>query len=245
MRLGRLLTAEGPQHVVLYDGTWHHIEDPFAAVLSYTGQTTPIQGAKLLAPVAPAVIVGVGHNTAPGSDHLPIQAWHKSPRTLANPGDEIRMTRGVGVVNVEGELAVVIGKRALHLTSENAREHVLGYSIANDVTNADRALIDERLFQAKGGENYTPLGPWIETEIGDPENLSMTVTLNQQVESRSGTFNLPSSVLECLIYVTQWVSLDAGDVVLTGAPGTLLAVQPGDRVDISISGIGTLTNFVI
>lgn len=244
MRLGRILTAGGPQYVVLQDGVWRHIEDPFARVLSYTGQTTPAQGAKLLAPVAPTVIVGVGHNESKGH-HLPIQAWHKSVRTVANPDDEIQMTRGVGVVNVEGELAVVIGKRATQLTSENVREHVLGYTIANDVTNADRAMTDERLFQAKSGENYTPLGPWIETEVGDPENLSMTVTLNQQVQARSGTHNLPSSVLDCLTYVTRWVSLDAGDIVMTGAPGTVLAVSPGDHVDISISGIGTLTNSVI
>ncbi|VXB52971.1 Fumarylacetoacetate hydrolase [Arthrobacter sp. 9V] len=245
VRLGRILTPTGPQYAVSQDGAWLHIEDPFAAILSYTGQATPTHRATLLAPVTPTSIVGVGHNPAESNNGLPIQAWHKSVRTLADPEDKIRVRRGDGAVIAEGELAVVIGKRSTELTYENAREHILGYTIANDVTNVDQALIDERLFQAKAGEKYTPLGPWIETTIGDPDDLAITVTLNGEAKVQSGTFNLPSSVVDCLIYVTRWVTLDAGDVVMTGAPGTSLAVRPGDSVGISINGIGTLANSVI
>ncbi|MEV7648204.1 fumarylacetoacetate hydrolase family protein [Arthrobacter sp. NPDC089319] len=243
MRIARLQTAVGTRHAVWRDGGWHHVEDPFADVLSFTGDTTPAESAKLLAPVRPAAIVGIGHND---TDHpLPVQAWHKSLHTLANPGDPIRITRGIGTVNVEGELAAVIGKRAAHLTTDNARDHVLGYTVANDVTNADLGQADERLFQAKAGTNYTPLGPWIETDIKDPENVSITVTINGQPKAKSGSFNLPSSVADCLVYVTRWMTLEPGDIVMTGAPGTCADVQPGDRVDITLGGIGTLTNSVV
>lgn len=245
MRLARILTAAGSRYAVLRNGDWHHIDDPFADVLSFTGIKTPAEGAVLLAPVNPAVLVGVGHNRADGDHPLPIQAWHKSVHTLANPGDDIQATRGVGVVNVEGELAAVIGKRATRLTSDNAKDHVLGYTVANDVTNADQGLIDERLFQAKAGANYTPLGPWIETEIEDPDRVSITVAINGHVKARSGSFNLPSSVVDCLVYVTKWVTLEPGDIVMTGAPGTFVTVHPGDRVDITLGGLGTLTNSVI
>jgi 2-keto-4-pentenoate hydratase/2-oxohepta-3-ene-1,7-dioic acid hydratase in catechol pathway len=242
MRIARLQTAAGIRYAVLQNDGWQHIDNPFDEVWSFTGETTPVKGAKLLAPVDPSVIVGIGHNDR---DHpLPIQAWYKAVQTLANPGDEIRARQGAGPVNVEGELAVIIGKSATGLTSDNATEHVLGYTIANDVTNAGLLHIDERLFQAKAGANYTPLGPWIETEIEDPESVTILVTINGQVKARSGSFNLPSSIVDCLIYVTKWVTLEPGDVVMTGAPGTSVAVDPGDRVEITLGGIGTLANSV-
>jgi 2-keto-4-pentenoate hydratase/2-oxohepta-3-ene-1,7-dioic acid hydratase in catechol pathway len=106
--------------------------------------------------------------------------------TLANPGDPIQAAQGVGVVNMEGELAAVIGKRAACLTAENALDHVLGYTVVNDVTNADQGSIDEKLFQVKAGVNYTPLGPWIETEIEDPENVSTVAATSVPVRPRAG-----------------------------------------------------------
>lgn len=243
MRIARLETAAGIGYAVSRDSDWHHVDDPFAEILSFTGERTPVGGARLLAPVLPAAIVGIGHNDR---DHpLPIQAWYKSVHTLANPGDDIRAARGVGTVNVEGELAVVIRKRAHRLSPADVKDHVLGYTVANDVTNADQGLIDERLFQAKAGANYTPLGPWIETEIDKPEDVSITVAINGQVRARSRSSNLSSSVVDCLVYVTKWVTLEPGDIVMTGAPGTFVAVRPGDRVDITLGDIGTLTNGII
>jgi len=245
MRLARIQTTRGPQHAVLRNGDWHHLEDPFAEVLSFTGQVTPAEGAKLLVPVRPSVLIGLSHNR-PGNKHpLPVQAWHKSVHTVANPEDNVKLTQDVGVVHVEGELAVVMRKRATGLTAEDVSDHVLGYTVANDVTNADQGLIDEKLFQAKAGINYTPLGPWIETEIKDPEKVSITVNVNGHVRAESGSFNLLTSVVDCLVYVTRWTTLEPGDIVMTGAPGTFAAVIPGDCVEISLGGIGTLTNSIV
>ena len=123
---------------------------------------------------------------------LPMQAWHKSVHTVAGTGDSVTAVRGVGTVNIEGELAVVIGKSASNLTLENAFDAVLGYTVANDVTNVDQGALDERNFQGKSGENYTPLGPWIETELADPENVATEVVINGAVVVNSGSFNLPS-----------------------------------------------------
>ncbi|MHC8609706.1 fumarylacetoacetate hydrolase family protein (plasmid) [Paenarthrobacter ureafaciens] len=245
MRLARIQTSAGPRHAVFRNGEWHHLEDPFAEVISFTGQVTPADGAKLLAPVRPSVLIGRSHNRPTNKHPLPVQAWHKSVHTLANPGDQIKTARDAGAVHVEGELAVVIRKRAAGLTTEEAMDHVLGYTIANDVTNADQGLIDEKLFQAKAGINYTPLGPWIETDIRDPEKVNITVRVNGEVRANSGTFNLPTSVVDCLVYVTRWTTLKPGDIVMTGAPGTFAAVNPGDCVQISLEGIGTLTSTVV
>lgn len=244
MRIARLKTAEGPQHAVERNGSWDHIVDPFVNPPTYTGGATPDAEAVFLAPVRPAVVLGIAHNRTLNNHPLPIQAWHKSVHTVAAPGDQVAAARGRGTVSVEGELAVVMGKRATELTVRNALEHVLGYTCVNDVTNVDQGAVDERNFQGKAGGNYTPLGPWIETEIPDPDLVGIDVCVNGVVRAKSGSFNLPSSVAECLVYVTSWLTLEPGDVVMTGAPGTAVGVQPGDRVDIVLGGIGTLTNTI-
>jgi len=244
MRIARITTTAGPQHAVERDGMWHHVADPFAATLRYTGGTTPFSEATFLAPVTPAVVLGIGHNRTLNDHHLPIQAWHKSVHTVAPPGGAIVAARDRGTVHAEGELAAIIGKTATNLTASNALEHVLGYTCVNDVTNVDQNAVDERNFQGKAGVNYTPLGPWIETELPDPEQAGIVVYVNGTAKANSGTFNLPSSVVDCLVYVTTWLTLEPGDVVMTGAPATAVPVAPGDLVDIVVEGIGTLSNTV-
>lgn len=244
MKIARLQTAQGAQFATEKDGAWHHIVDPFQSPLSFTGEVTTAEQAKFLAPVKPAVVVGIGHNKGSNDHPLPIQAWQKSAHTVAATGDEITALRDGGSVFIEGELAVVIGKTAFKLTAENALDHVFGYTCVNDVTNVDRG-IDERLFQAKSGRNYAPLGPWIETKIEDPENVTIDVKVNGEALPHTGTFNLPSTVVQCLQYVTEWMELQPGDIIMTGAPFTGAPVVPGDRVDITLSGIGTLSNTVV
>ncbi|OFI38376.1 fumarylacetoacetate hydrolase [Arthrobacter sp. SW1] len=244
MRIARLQTPSGPVHAVLRGERWEHIEDPFAAEPVLTGTSTPVGSAELLAPVSPAALLGIAQNLGNNNHPLPIQAWHKSVHTIAAPGADIIATRGAGTVNIEGELAVVIGKRAENLTLENALEYVLGYTVVNDVTNVEQNQVDEKMFQGKAGRNYTPLGPWIETELATPENVGIEVVVNGETTVKSGTFNLSSSVAACLVYVTQWLALEPGDVIMTGAPNTFVPVQPGDDVEITVEGIGTLANRV-
>ena len=191
----------------------------------------------------PGLVVGIGHNADPETN-LPIQAWLKSVRTVAADGDAIVLAPDAGAVVVEGELAVVIGRTATRLTADNALGHVLGYTIVNDVTSGDRNAIDNKNFESKSGINYTPLGSWIETEIADPENVEIIVEVNGAVVASSGTFNLPSRVVDTLVYVTRWMTLEPGDVVMTGSPNTAAVVTPGDEVAITIPEIGTLRNTV-
>lgn len=244
MRIARISTATGSQHAAERDGTWYHVIDPFQDPLRYTGGTTPGADAVFLSPVEPAVVLGIGHNLTLNDHPLPLQAWHKSVHTVAGPGEPIVAARGRGTVNAEGELAVVIGRTAADLTPANALAHVLGYTCVNDVTNVDQGAVDERNFQGKSGVNYTPLGPWIETDLPDPERVGIDVLVNGVAKANSGTFNLPSTVVDCLVYVTSWLTLEPGDVVMTGAPGTAVPVAPGDQVDIAVDGIGTLSSRV-
>jgi hypothetical protein len=139
------------------------------------------------------MLVGIAHNKTNNDHVLPIQAWHKSVRSVVGEGEVIQARRDVGTVNVEGELAVVIGRDTEGLTVDTAFDYVLGYTAANDVTNVDRNAVDEKSFEGKGGHGYTPIGPWIETELEDPEQVAITVTVNGTVKADSGTFNLAST----------------------------------------------------
>lgn len=245
MRIARLDTTDGPQHALWTGEAWALVEDPFADPLTLTGVTVAAADAPLLTPCEPRVLIGIAHNKTNNDHPLPIQAWHKSVRSIVGPGDPIEARRDVGTVNIEGELAVVIGRATTGLTAETAFEYVLGYTVVNDVTNVDRNAHDEKSFEAKGGRGYTPLGPWIETELDDPEHVATTVTVNGVVRAESGSFNLPSTVAESLAYVARWIPLGAGDVVMSGAPNTFVAVKPGDDVEITLAGVGTLVNRVV
>ena len=195
--------------------------------------------------VLPRTLIGIAHNKTLNDHPLPIQAWHKSLRSIVANGEPIVARRDVGTINVEGELAVIIGRETTGLTVDNAFDYVAGFTIANDVTNVDRNAADEKIFQGKGGAGYTPLGPRVVATLPDPEHTSIRVFVNDRLMADSGTQKLPSTIAESLAYVTAWVPLGPGDVIMTGAPGTAVAVQPGDVVRIVIDGIGTLENPVI
>lgn len=195
--------------------------------------------------VLPRTLIGIAHNKTLNDHPLPIQAWHKSLRSIVANGEPIVARRDVGTINVEGELAVIIGRETTGLTVDNAFDYVAGYTIANDVTNVDRNAADEKIFQGKGGVGYTPLGPRVVDALPDPEHTSIRVFVNDELMADSGTQKLPSSIAASLAYVTAWVPLGPGDVIMTGAPGTAVAVRPGDVVRIVVDGIGTLENPVI
>ena len=242
MRIARIETTHGPRTVVENDNTWAAIEDPYAEEVLYTGEIFPIQGAELLCPFIPNNIIGISQNLTNNDHPLPLQAWYKAIQTAAGPGDEISVRSDIGKITIEGELAVVIGKRGIGLTAENAFDYVLGYTVVNDVTNVAQVPIDERFFQAKAGINYTPFGPWIETELPNPDDVVIEVEINGERVASSGSFNLPSDVATTIAYVASWVTLEPGDVILTGAPNTFAPVIPGDVVSITMPGIGTLVN---
>jgi 2-keto-4-pentenoate hydratase/2-oxohepta-3-ene-1,7-dioic acid hydratase in catechol pathway len=244
MRVGRVQTGNGPRAVVERDDTWCVVEDYFAADLKFTGEQHAADTAQLLAPVLPTVIVGISHNLTNNDHALPIQAFLKSPRTVAGPGDAVPYRHNIGTVNMEVELAIVIAGPCRDLTMENALDAVFGYTIGNDVTNAGQVSVDEKFTQVKNHSRYTPLGPWIETEFAHPESRSMSASVNGELRLSSSTSQLPSGLAEILVYVTAWMELGRGDVILSGAPNTSFGVVPGDRVDLSINGLGMLSNSV-
>ena len=183
MRIARLDTPEGPRHAVWTGDVWEVVEDWLAEPPVGTGVSVAPEDAHLLAPCEPRVLVGIAHNKTNNDHVLPIQAWHKSVRSVVSPNAVIQARRDVGTVNIEGELAVVIGRDTEGITVDTVFDYVLGYTVVNDVTNVDRNTVDEKNFEGKGGHGYTPIGPWIETELNDPEHVVIMVTVNGTVKA--------------------------------------------------------------
>ena len=241
MRIARIATVEGPRYVIGEGGDWVEIADPFADTLVRTGPRHPVSSATLLAPVQPLVVLVMAHNGAPGDRDLPRQAFLKSPRTVVGPGESIVLDDDLGQVNIECELAVVIRRHCRHLTEAQVPDAILGYTVGNDVTAVDQIPLDEKMTQSKNGDGFTPLGPWIETDL-DNTAVAMTTRVNGVAVCRATTAQLAWNITEQLVYLTRYLPLGPGDVILTGAPGTFAPVKPGETSEVSLSGIGTLTN---
>lgn len=243
-------TATGEQPVAGYGlvegDVLHQVSDPFRGFKKRkphpTGPGLPLDSVRLLAPTEPRLVAGMARNGEPEDRRLPPNAFLKPPGSVIGSGDPIPRPGHVGRVDAEGELAVVIGRTARNLAVRDALDAVLGYTLANDVTARDLQANDP--LQAKGYDGFTPLGPWIETDL-DAGAVDLAVTIGGRALPVGSTALLARDVSEVLAYLTSFLTLHAGDVVLTGAPGTYGPVAAGETVTISAPGLGVLTNPVV
>ncbi|GAA3343111.1 fumarylacetoacetate hydrolase family protein [Curtobacterium pusillum] len=237
-RIARLSTPDGPRYAIADGGSWTAVRSLFDH--TPTGEDLGPEPPVFLAPVEPGQVVGCSHPTGPDGRSR-VQGWQKPIGTVAGTGEPVRLNEWSTRVVAEGELALVIGRRASRLGRQDALEHVLGYTVANDVTTVEPA-VDAVFFAAKAGASHTPLGPWIETEPGAPDDLEIVVEVDGEAVRRSSTSALPSTVADILVELTRWITLEPGDVVLTGSPSTDATIRAGSGVTVRIAGIGTLGN---
>ncbi|AMB40933.1 MULTISPECIES: fumarylacetoacetate hydrolase family protein [Paenarthrobacter] len=199
---------------------------------------------RFLAPSVPVNVFGMAHNTGqPGRD-LPPQAFHKAASSVIGPGDAIQLSSAVGYVDPEAELTVVVGSTARGLTLETARSAILGYTIGNDVSARDLQKTDELWISAKSQDTFTPAGPWIVTALDDSD-LEISIVHNGNQLTPASSADLGWKVEEIMVYLTSFMTLRPGDLVLTGFPAECARIQPGDTVACRVEGIGELRNPVI
>ncbi|MFF2246948.1 fumarylacetoacetate hydrolase family protein [Arthrobacter sp. NPDC058130] len=197
-----------------------------------------------LSPSVPANVLGMAHNTGRAGRDLPPQAFHKATTSVVGPGDAIELRPGVGRVEPEAELTIVVGSKARGLTPGNARSAILGYTIGNDVSARDLQASDELWISAKSQDTFTPVGPWIVTDLAD-EDLAIGIKHNGAQLKAASSADLGWKVDEILIYLTSFMTLHAGDLVLTGFPAECAPLAAGDTVTCHIARIGELTNPVV
>ncbi len=204
----------------------------------------------LLAPVEPSKIICVGLNYALHArelDHsLPEDPviFMKPQTSVIGVNAEIIYPKISQRVDYEAELAVVIGKTIKDVSEIKAAEAVFGYTCANDVTARDLQKKDGQWTRGKSFDTFCPIGPWVVTDI-NPSHLDIQLLLNGEVKQSSNTQNFISSVPKLVSFISQVMTLNPGDVVLTGTPEGVGPLQPGDEVIVRIQSIGELRNTIV
>jgi 2-keto-4-pentenoate hydratase/2-oxohepta-3-ene-1,7-dioic acid hydratase in catechol pathway len=226
--------------------------DNFASARS-TADTVPLANVRLLSPIARPRIFGIGNNY-----HHVLKEMNASvpPRPLVftkpwtaviGPGDNIVFPKGSTEVFFEGELSVVIGKAGRRITKADALSHVLGYTCGNDLTERTLQLAELKvgsMVLSKSFDTFAPLGPRLVTAI-DPSNLTIVSRVNGEIRQSGHTSDFVFDVPTLIAHISDAITLQPGDVIMTGTPAGYGPIKSGDDIEIEISGIGTLRNHVV
>jgi 2-keto-4-pentenoate hydratase/2-oxohepta-3-ene-1,7-dioic acid hydratase in catechol pathway len=246
MRLCRIQTPGG--------ACWGRIDGGLVTPLSAApwheghplGGAVPLAAAQLLPPCEPSKIVCVGLNYKAHAEEqgkeLPAEPllFLKAPSALLAPGGTVVLPAQSQRVEHEGELAVVIGRRASHVKAAEALDHVLGYTCADDVSARDIQRREKVYARAKGFDTFCPVGPWLETEIADPQSLTVELRVNGVVRQRGATSDQIFPVAAVIAFISEIMTLEPGDLISTGTPPGVGPIVAGDQVEIEIGGIGVL-----
>jgi 2-keto-4-pentenoate hydratase/2-oxohepta-3-ene-1,7-dioic acid hydratase in catechol pathway len=170
--------------------------------------------------------------------------FFKPSTSVIGPGDPIRLPRQSKQVELEVELAIVIGRVTKDISVEQAAEHIWGYTIANDITARDLQFKDLQWARSKGFDTFCPLGPWIETDFV-PEAQELQSRVNGEERQHGSVSDMVFEPHHLVSFVSENVTLLPGDVILTGSPAGISGIQSGDLVECEIEGIGTLINPVV
>ncbi|HEU4792588.1 MAG TPA: fumarylacetoacetate hydrolase family protein [Nitrolancea sp.] len=237
---------------ILNDGIIYEAEGELFGQLRPGALVAPVEDVRLLTPVRPGKIVAIGLNYL---DHILVDGFGreqpanpiiflKPPSSLIGHGADIVLPSGPERVESEAELAVVIARKARYVRAGQAADYILGLTCANDVSARDYQFADGQWVRAKGFDTFMPLGPYIVTGLR-PDNLTVTCRVNGQVHQESSTSKLLFDVPYLIEFVSRVMTLEPGDVILTGTPAHPPRMKPGDVVEIEIEGVGTLRNPVV
>ena len=214
-------------------------------------EPVPVSAVDLLPPVTPSKIVCVGHNyrehAAEIGNEVPAEPllFFKPPSSLLKPGGAILLPPESSRVDHEGELALVIGHRASRLPADfNPRTIIRGYTLANDVTARDLQKKDGQWTRAKGFDTFCPVGPWVSDEVNPAAGLTIETRVNGELRQQGTTSDFIFTIPQLLAYITAAITLEPGDLVLTGTPSGVGPLSAGDRVTVVATGLGTLINSV-
>ena len=245
----RVEHAGQPQFVLATEDGWHRLEgDVFGAYRA--GASIDPAACRLLAPVTPSKIVAVGLNY---KDHaremnkpLPDEplVFLKPSTAVIGPDAAIVLPSGVGRIDYEAELGIVIGRRASRVTARNAADYILGLTCVNDVSARELQRRDVQYTRAKGFDTFAPVGPAIAVGL-DPSALDVESWLNGDRRQHSNTRELIFDTGYLVEFISSVMTLLPGDVITTGTPSGVGPLQPGDRIVVKVAGVGELANDVV
>jgi len=239
---------EGITHIGIFDGLEVHL---FGDDLKDHVRSFGIDEIELLPPVAPSKVVCIGRNYSEHAKELGNEVptepllFLKAPSAIINNGDDIVIPPQSDQVEHEGELAVVISKKCKGLTdADDPLEYVFGYTCLNDVTARDLQRKDGQFTRAKSFDTFCPVGPHIETEL-DVSDLRVVTKVNGEIRQDGRTSQMVFPVGFLVRYISNMMTLNAGDVIATGTPSGVSKMNSGDICEVEIEGIGVLRNVVV
>lgn len=255
MKWCRLEGANGPAYGLVEGSEVAELSHvPFNGI-ERTGKIFPLESLQLLPPVMPYNFYAAGRNYVAHIDwaneyhgmslKVPHQAdiGYRSPNALIGSGSDIVIPRGsTGPIEFEGELVAVVGRKAKHLTEENALDCICGYTLGNDLSERAFQKSDSTMWRAKNMDTFKPMGPFVVSDI-DPMALTISVRVNGKTVSEYNTSKMVFSLAHYLAHMTQFLTLHPGDVLWMGCDGpTLPALLPGDLIEVVNDEIGVLSN---
>jgi 2-keto-4-pentenoate hydratase/2-oxohepta-3-ene-1,7-dioic acid hydratase in catechol pathway len=220
--------------------------------LNYDGVRVKYSDVKILEPVTPSKVINFGWTYAAHAKETGGKANLKEPFLFLKPASSLIPNEGEIIlpsndlskqVEMEGEVALVIGKRGKNIKEEEALDYVFGCTIFNDVTARDLTKKDPQFTRGKGFDTFGPLGPWIVTGV-DPTNLGIVTTLNGKVVQEGNTNQMSLSIPFLISWVSRVMTLEPGDVLATGSPSGSCPMKSGDIVSVEVEKIGNLRNRV-
>ncbi|HWR19296.1 MAG TPA: fumarylacetoacetate hydrolase family protein [Clostridia bacterium] len=250
MRFVRALHGDEVFYAVLKEDKLLRLHGTPFETIDYDGREYSISSVTLLYPSEPTKFVCVGKNYYEHAEEMkeghPVEPLlFLKPSTCAvGNGDDVIYPTISNRLDYEGELAVVIGKRAHAVEIGHAKEYIFGYTCANDVTARDIQKSDPQWTRGKGFDTLCPFGPWIETEL-DAQNVNIATRVNGVTKQNSNTSMMTYDIDALISYMSACMTLLPGDVVLTGTPGGIGSMQRGDTVEVEIAGIGVLRNRIV
>jgi 2-keto-4-pentenoate hydratase/2-oxohepta-3-ene-1,7-dioic acid hydratase in catechol pathway len=222
---------------------------PFAP-FSFTGERHPLSTVRLLAPVLPSKVACIGKNYADHIAEMGLSApgdpvvFLKPSTSVIGPGEPIVLPRNSERVDHEAELAIVIGRLCREVPRARALDVILGYTCGNDVTARDHQAADKQWTRGKSHDTFCPLGPWIETDL-DASDVVVQARVDGELKQDGRTSELIHDIPAIIEWVTAFMTLLPGDVILTGTPAGVGPITAGQTVTVTVGGVGTLSNPVV
>lgn len=250
MKYVRIEQPAGPCWGVVKDDNVLILTKPPYEGLDYEGGKLPLRQCKLLAPCEPTKIVCVGKNYAEHAKEMGSEPpgfpvlFMKGSNTLNRPDGAVHAPEFVGRLDYEGELGVVIRRRAKDVRAKDFSDYVLGYTCLNDVTARDVQQHDGQWTRGKSMDGFCPVGPWVVDEL-DLSALAVETRLNGKPVQQGNTADFITPIPQLIEFITAAMTLEPGDVIATGTPAGVGPMIPGDIVEVDIEGIGVLKNAVI
>jgi 2-keto-4-pentenoate hydratase/2-oxohepta-3-ene-1,7-dioic acid hydratase in catechol pathway len=254
MLLGRFAVDDRIEYGAVHDGVVELLGAalPAPGAEGQDGRRVPLSEVRVLVPVQPTKILAIGRNYAEHAQEMGLElgaapsVFLKPLQTLVADGGEVVLPpRDLSShVEHEGEIAVVIGRRAHRIDPGDVHEYVLGLTCADDVSARDLQKSDPQITRGKGFDTFCPLGPYVQTTASIDEERSVTCSVNGVLRQSSTSASMIFSIRTIVAFLSAFTTLEPGDVILTGSPAGTGRLEPGDVVDVAVEGVGVLRHTV-